>query len=202
MCVKEKCAFTLAEFLAVLAITAILASASFAWAVRYQNSLKRLEMDQTAKEIFLTAQHQLALNCAEGVLERLLALDERPKEKLGILLNEEQGIYGVLYQVDEGQEMNEIRERLLPFGSIEETLRQNGSYLIVYEPENGIVREVWYSERYQFVEEDFGSEELVSAAVDAERREHFIGKNQKFAGGREVIGYYCSMEACQYENYR
>lgn len=191
MCVKEKCAFTLAEFLAVLAITTILASVSFVWAVRYQSSLKRLEMDQTAKEIFLTAQHQLALNCADGVLERLLALDERSREKLGILLNEERGIYGVLYQASEKQqETKEIQERLLPFGSIEETVRRDGSYLIVYEPRAGIVREVWYSEHYQFVEKDFGSEELACAAVDAKRREHFIGKNRGFAGSGEVIGYY------------
>lgn len=48
-------AFTLAEFLVVIAITLILAGVSFVAAIRYQSSLRRMEMDRTAKEIFLAA---------------------------------------------------------------------------------------------------------------------------------------------------
>ena len=66
-------AFTLAEFLVVIAITMILAGVSFVAAIRYQSRLRRLEMDQTAKEIFLAAQNRLSLEKAGGSLERLLA---------------------------------------------------------------------------------------------------------------------------------
>ena len=50
---KRRAAFTLAEFLTVIAIVGILASLSFVAVIHYQRKLRRLEMDQTAKEIFL-----------------------------------------------------------------------------------------------------------------------------------------------------
>lgn len=191
MCRKEESAFTLVEFLAVLAIVMILASVSFAGAVRHQRSLERMGMDQTAKEIFLAAQHRLALGTAEGTFERLLSMDEISREKLGILLDEEEGVYGVLYPAsEEHQKTEEIRERLLPFGAIEEAVRRDGSYLIVYEPDSGIIREVWYSNRYLFVEEDYSSRELACAAVDAKKREHFIGKNRTLPERGYAVGYY------------
>ena len=55
---KRKGGFTLAEFLVVIAITTILAGVSFVAAIHYQSRLRRLEMDQTAKEIFLAAQNR------------------------------------------------------------------------------------------------------------------------------------------------
>ena len=44
-------AFTLAEFLVVIAITLILAGVSFVAAIRYQSSLRRMEMDRTAPAV-------------------------------------------------------------------------------------------------------------------------------------------------------
>lgn len=61
---KRKGGFTLAEFLVVIAITTILAGVSFVAAIHYQSRLRRLEMDQTAKEIFLAAQNRLSLEKA------------------------------------------------------------------------------------------------------------------------------------------
>ena len=69
---KRKGGFTLAEFLVVIAITTILAGVSFVAAIRYQSSLRRMEMDRTAKEIFLAAQNNLSLAKSGGVMERLL----------------------------------------------------------------------------------------------------------------------------------
>ena len=37
-------------------------------------------------------------------------------------------------------------------------MRTDGNYLVFYEPGTGSVRGVWYSDRYQFVREDIGSE--------------------------------------------
>ena len=52
---RGKWGFTLAELLVVVAIITILAGVSFVAVLRYQSRLRRLEMDQTAKEIFLAA---------------------------------------------------------------------------------------------------------------------------------------------------
>ena len=189
---KRKGGFTLAEFLVVIAITTILAGVSFVAAIHYQSRLRRLEMDQTAKEIFLAAQNRLSLEKAGGSLERLLAEypdpeDPDSEDKLGLTLSsgseEKQGLYYILYQPgDEGSnDTEDIRQRLLPFGSIDETVRTDGSYAIGYNPKEGTVREVWYSDKYVFQVTDLESEELAQAALSADKREKYHG---------EAIGYY------------
>ena len=223
---KRRAAFTLAEFLTVIAIVGILASLSFVAVIRYQRKLRRLEMDQTAKEIFLAAQNHLTLEVSNGTIPRLLHMeaqgefsDDQKQAKLGIsventvLAEEKEGnIYAVLYvpekqagqpeseQEESGGEAalvsanvtEEIRQRLLPFGSMDETVRADGSYLIFYDPEAGLVREVWYSDHYQFVQTDIGSEALLAAASDAGKRERFTGANSNYKDQKLPIGYYAS----------
>ena len=223
---KRRAAFTLAEFLTVIAIVGILASLSFVAVIHYQRKLRRLEMDQTAKEIFLAAQNHLTLEVSNGTIPRLLHMeaqgefsDDQKQAKLGIsventvMAEEKEGnIYAVLYvpekqagqpeseQEESGGEAalvsanvnEEIRQRLLPFGSIDETVRGDGSYLIFYDPEAGLVREVWYSDRYQFVQTDIGSEALLAAASDAGKRERFTGANSNYKDQKLPIGYYAS----------
>lgn len=223
---KRRAAFTLAEFLTVIAIVGILASLSFVAVIRYQRKLRRLEMDQTAKEIFLAAQNHLTLEVSNGTIPRLLHMeaqgefsDDQKQAKLGIsventvLAEEKEGnIYAVLYvpekqagqpeseQEESGGEAalvsanvtEEIRQRLLPFGSMDETVRADGSYLIFYDPEAGLVREVWYSDHYQFVQTDIGGEALLAAASDAGKRERFTGANSNYKDQKLPIGYYAS----------
>lgn len=223
---KRRAAFTLAEFLTVIAIVGILASLSFVAVIHYQRKLRRLEMDQTAKEIFLAAQNHLTLEVSNGTIPRLLHMeaqgefsDDQKQAKLGIsventvMAEEKEGnIYAVLYvpekqagqpeseQEESGGEAalvsanvnEEIRQRLLPFGSIDETVRGDGSYLIFYDPEAGLVREVWYSDHYQFVQTDIGSEALLAAASDAGKRERFTGASSNYKDQKLPIGYYAS----------
>lgn len=223
---KRRAAFTLAEFLTVIAIVGIFASLSFVAVIRYQRKLRRLEMDQTAKEIFLAAQNHLTLEVSNGTIPRLLHMeaqgefsDDQKQAKLGISVKntvmaeeKEENIYAVLYvpekqagqpeseQEESGGEAalvsanvtEEIRQRLLPFGSMDETVRADGSYLIFYDPEAGLVREVWYSDHYQFVQTDIGSEALLAAASDAGKRERFTGANSNYKDQKLPIGYYAS----------
>ena len=141
-------AFTLAEFLVVIAITLILAGVSFVAAIRYQSNLRRMEMDRTAKEIFLAAQNNLSLAKSGGVMERLLhqyggndtentngtlkAESNASVDKIGIALSAITGstgadaddLYCILYQPGEGagNTTEGIRARLLPFGSIDHVI--------------------------------------------------------------------------------
>ena len=180
---KRTGAFTLAEFLVVIAIITILAGVSFVAAIRYQRRLRRMEMDHTAKEIFLAAQNQLSLETANGSIERLLKEStDDPDDKLGSALAD--GLYYILYQADaENNENESIRERLLPFGSIDETVRSDGNYIIIYEPSAGMVRTVWYSEQYVFAATDLSDEKLAEAAADP-------GKREQYGDVRQPIGYY------------
>lgn len=79
---RGKWGFTLAELLVVVAIITILAGVSFVAVLRYQSRLRRLEMDQTAKEIFLAAQNRLSLESSQGIMARLLEQGES-EGKLG-----------------------------------------------------------------------------------------------------------------------
>jgi len=125
---KRRAAFTLAEFLTVIAIVGILASLSFVAVIRYQRKLRRLEMDQTAKEIFLAAQNHLTLEVSNGTIPRLLHMeaqgefsDDQKQAKLGIsventvLAEEKEGnIYAVLYVPEKqaGQPESEQEEKI------------------------------------------------------------------------------------------
>ena len=75
---RGKWGFTLAELLVVVAIITILVGVSFVAVLRYQSRLRRLEMDQTAKEIFLAAQNRLSLESSQGIMARLLEQDGYP----------------------------------------------------------------------------------------------------------------------------
>lgn len=228
---KNRAAFTLGEFLAVIAIVTILASLSFVAVIHYQRKLRRLEMDQAAKEVFMAAQNHLTLEKSSGTFARLINMDEEnilddteKTSKLGISIvdssDENKLTYAILYSPDKsGSSINdtisgaddqadvfsvsdtdnvnvnvteEIRERLLPFGSIDETVRENGSYIILYEPETGLVRDVWFSDSYEFVRDDIGSEALQETASDANKRERFTGANSSLTDKKYPIGYYAS----------
>ncbi len=228
---KNRAAFTLGEFLAVIAIVSILASLSFVAVIHYQRKLRRLEMDQTAKEVFLAAQNHLTLEKSSGTFDRLINMSEEEllndtenTSKLGIRIvnsgeedsqNESSDsensrsnytqssdntkiTYAILYSPDKSginttiNTTEEIRGRLLPFGSIDETVREDGSYIILYEPETGLVREVWYSDSYEFVKDDIESEALKEASSDAGKRELFTGANSSLTDKKYPIGYYAS----------
>ena len=162
---KRKGGFTLAEFLVVIAITTILAGVSFVTAIHYQSRLRRLEMDQNCKRrFFLGSPRKPGLEPGKkagwksGTASGRISGSEDPdsEDKLGLTLSsgseEKQGLYYILYQPgDEGNnDTEDIRQRLLPFGSIDETVRTDGSYAIGYNPKEGTVREVWYSDKYVF----------------------------------------------------
>lgn len=141
---KRRAAFTLAEFLTVIAIVGILASLSFVAVIHYQRKLRRLEMDQTAKEIFLAAQNHLTLEVSSGTIPRLLHMeaqgefsDDQKQAKLGIsvdntvLAEEKEGnIYGVLYVPEKqaGQPESEQEESggemALASANVTEEIRQ------------------------------------------------------------------------------
>ena len=63
---KFRKGFTLAETIAVVAIIAILVAIGVVAAVKYRRGLHQLEMDGTAKEIFVAAQNHLTMAESQG----------------------------------------------------------------------------------------------------------------------------------------
>ena len=129
--------FTLAEMLIVVAIIAVLGGVSFIAVNRYQRAMGQLERDAIAKQIFVAAQNHLSAAKSEkfssygtkGTYEG----DEGKKV-----------YYYVVNKGSPSAKASEAFERMLPFGAIDETVRTGGSYLIRYQPEAGIVMDVFY----------------------------------------------------------
>ncbi len=156
--------FTLAEVLVTVAIILILAGVTFVSVVQYQKNLRLMEMDGTAKEIFIAAQNHLSVAKASGDLDRFA---EKAKASgtgttastIGTKLapapsyagNEKGEYYYVIHDVNSGSESctptgsEEILQMMLPFGALDETVASGGNYAIVYELNSASVVAVLYS---------------------------------------------------------
>lgn len=158
--------FTLAEVLVTVAIIIILAGVTFVSVVQYQKNLRLMEMDGTAKEIFIAAQNHLSVAQASGDLDRLAekanrSTDGVTKSAIGTKLNpsvvsaytgDTSGTYYyVIHNATHGIESfdpygsEKIHQMMLPFGALDETVATSGNYAIVYEMKSASVVAVLYS---------------------------------------------------------
>lgn len=155
--------FTLAEVLVTVAIIIILAGVTFVSVAQYQKNLRLMEMDGTAKEIFIAAQNHLSVAQASGDLDRLA---EKAKSATGTTDstigtklssapsyagNASGEYYYVIHDVNSGSESytpagsEAILQMMLPFGALDETVSASGNYAIVYELKSASVVAVLYS---------------------------------------------------------
>lgn len=156
--------FTLAEVLVTVAIILILAGVTFVSVVQYQKNLRLMEMDGTAKEIFIAAQNHLSVAKASGDLDRLAEKANATGttgSPIGTKLdssavsayagNVSGNYYYVIHNVSSGTESctpsgsDEILQMMLPFGALDETVAASGNYAIVYELDSASVVAVLYS---------------------------------------------------------
>ena len=155
---------TLAEVLVTVAIILILAGVTFVSVAQYQKNLRLMEMDGTAKEIFIAAQNHLSVAKASGDLDRLAEKANATGttgSPIGTKLdssavsayagNVSGNYYYVIHNVSSGTESctpsgsDEILQMMLPFGALDETISVSGNYVIVYELKSASVVAVLYS---------------------------------------------------------
>ena len=150
--------FTLAEVLIVAAIIVVLAGVSTVAVFRYQRSLKQLELDGIAKEIFVAAQNHLTMAESQGYLGKTkFGVEETAKDDK----NQEVGT-GIFYFIVGGSstknettgnypapeaDQDTVLSVMLPFASVDETVRLGGSYVVRYQKDPGIVLDVFYVEK-------------------------------------------------------
>ncbi len=136
---KHNYGMTIAELLIVVAIIGVLSGVAFIAVDRYQRSMGQLERDGIAKEIFVAAQNHLTAAYGEGYLG---ANASGTEEATG------SGIFYFVYP-ENGFTSNgsSILDQMLPFGSIDETVRAGGSYIVRYQKEAGLVLDVFYCSR-------------------------------------------------------
>lgn len=146
--VRRSKGFTLAELMLTTAIIIILAALGFIALINYQKDLKLTEMDNAAREIFVAAQNHLTASEKSGEWEEFYT-EALSSDTYDVKMNSEDGhdYYYVIYNPDETDALkNSSLQYLLPFGSIDDTLRSSGSYIIEYDAENAAVRSVFFTD--------------------------------------------------------
>ena len=145
---------TMAEMLITVAIVIILMAVGFISLLQYQRLLAQIERDGYAKEMFIAAQNHLTM--AKGTGYGLQYEDSNKDTVFG--MTDTSAGDDVRYLVVEKGTINNkninspggtgtMIDVMLPFGSIDETVRSGGSYIIVYQPKAGRIVQVFFVTR-------------------------------------------------------
>lgn len=149
---RDKRGMTMVELLVTVAIIMVLAGVAFVGVANYQRSLAQKERDGIAKEIFIAAQNHLTMAKGEGYLD-LQSTIKKTETGLGetevTVKGESEASDGIYhFVVDNGSaftnEKKSILDLMLPFGSIDDTVRLGGSYIIRYHADTGDILDVFY----------------------------------------------------------
>ena len=139
--------FSMAELLMVVAILVALFGVAFVAVQRHQRSMTQLEYDTIAKEIFVAAQNHLTAAESQGYLGKITdesGYGNKSEFKDAKSSDEDDEVY--FFTVTKGTvDQGVMLDLMLPFGSIDETIRAGGSYIIRYQPSTARVLDVFYS---------------------------------------------------------
>ena len=200
--------FTMAELMLAIAIIVILGALAMVGVTRYLRGLRLLEMDNAAKEIFYAAQNRITAELNSGTLGRLdranelkadakAASDRSLKAADGVTVVEFAAVHSSIASVPNPPLNETLLDELLPFGSIDDTLRGGGSYIITYSYDRdanmATVLDVWFAsdEGSGFFRNWNGSEsELLSASYDDLNKARTDNEKRRNFNNGTVIGYY------------
>ena len=207
---KSERGFNMAELLIVIAIVVALAAVTFIAVWNHQRSLKQLEFDGIAKEIFVAAQNHLTAADGQGYLGRTV-----PDNSNGAMGAKEDLTRGpepeIFYFIVGGTgsgytapgDETSLLNLMLPFGSIDETVRAGGSYVIRYQTEPAQILDVFYSPRdgvrfgHTYLDSEYNT--LINEYRDyrdANQDDAIVSKKaerRNYNGA--VLGYYGGVEA-------
>lgn len=177
--------FTMAELLIVVAIIVILTGVSFVAVQAHQKNLAQLEADTVAKEIFFAAQNHLTMAEGQGYLGDTINYGTPTSYTSGDTTITE-NVYFVKMNSPGPFPANSILNQMLPFGSIDDTVRSSGNYVIRYQSKPARVLDVWYGRR---------TNELYAGRYDADPCLISIEDLASHKYDSKVIGWYGGDEA-------
>ena len=194
---------TLMELMIVVAIVAILGGVSFIAVWNYQRSLAQVERDGIAKEIFVAAQNHLTAAQGQGYLGKTRCgtlgnyteTVTKDGEEVPVSDSDNKVYY---YTVTNGKAFGggeDAFNLMLPFGSIDETIRAGGSYLIRYQPETATVLDVFYCSTNGSPTKFNHSLQTTEYGTVMGLRNDKNGRKNYAAGNDSVLGYYGGAEA-------
>lgn len=197
---KNRKGFTLGEMLITVAIVAILSAVAIISVTSYLWNVRLLDADQAAKEVYLAAQYHLSLAKERGKLDQYSGKELGTVDQLYTGSEYENKDGGTLYDLvySPGNDAADVINEILPKGSIDETMRTGGSYIITYDKDTATVVGVFYSYAgrnygYSFTSNTLTNETaaLKNAMPDKDStdakavRKHFPDKKN-----RQTIGFY------------
>ena len=187
---KSRIGMTMAEMLIVVAIIGVLGGVAFVAVWNYQRSMGQLERDGIAKEIFVAAQNHLTAAYGEGYLGITEYGDPGTAD-------EDTGKEVYYFTVNGSISENSVLGQMLPFGSVDETVRAGGSYIVRYQKDTGLVLDVFYCTRsgsptrfnHNLADDEYKD---VLALRDTESANH---KQDRRNWNDHILGWYGGTEA-------
>ncbi len=180
--------FTMAELLIVVAIIVILTGVSFVAVQAHQKNLAQLEADTVAKEIFFAAQNHLTMAEGQGYLGDTINYGTPTSYTHDDGTTVTDNVYYVTMNTPGSFPANSILNQMLPFGSIDDTIRASGNYVIRYQSKPARVLDVWYGRR---------TNELYAGRYDADPCGITIDKLASHSYDSKVVGWYGGDEALE-----
>ena len=193
--VNRKRGFTLVEVMIVIAITIILGALGSVGVIQYQRRLKLMEADAAAKEIFLAAQNRLAASWAMGEWNTILETEN--ESYLGTPITNTEKDLGeapldliaghTYYRVSTASSYGVLSEVLLPFGSIDDTIRSGSSYVIEYDASTATIFDVYYVEQSGV---DISRDDAKTSRLESSSARITYAINNPSSGKPRYVGYY------------
>lgn len=185
--------FTMMEMLVAVAIMVILMGVAFLAVINYQRTMKRLELDQTAREIFVAAQNHLTMAQSQGLLEDLDA-ENRGYHDEKASANEYCLFVNGADDYADGDAVPILNLMLPPF-SLDDTVRTGGSYVIRYNWKTATVRDVFYSDHSNLSNATFSNADYALLFTDPGYAGDEAAKSQSRLDGydddrNKILGWY------------
>ncbi len=205
--------FTTAELLTVVAIMSILSAIAVGWIFHYAHELKLMEMDNDAQEIYIAAQNHLTQAKTDGLLsddstaddffgkKMKVKPDDWPEDQKGLARfgswkDIDDDMYYVVYDPSSSKNDLEsdksILSLMLPYGSVENTIRTSGKYVIEYNRASCKIYGVFYSDRGTLTGKDeitegrYFNEAGLRDEKDKDQRIGYVAGS----GEKAILGYY------------
>ena len=169
----------------------VLSGVAFIAVQNHQRSLAQSERNTIAKEIYFAAQNHLTMAESQGYLSDSVnssffgnAETAAQTTAAGSVTNANTG--KIYYAVANGaSSFNSIGalELMLPFGSIDETVRTGGSYIIRYQANPAIVLDVFYCT-------PSGQPERFNHTIASSEYSTFLGYKSSLPSTGFVVGWY------------
>lgn len=177
---RKQAGFTFTEVLAAMAILILLLSFSIPAGITMRNRIKHQELEDIARAVYVAAQNTLTRLAASGQTEELDGISMSGFDAPSDIPSETRWETERLdyYYAQNGSDTAKL---LLPLGSIDDTVRSGGSYVIEYNKKTSMVYGVFYGKQ-DFDYRKIGYTEHSFRTDKSVRKSYMIG----YYGGSEV----------------